>query len=159
MNASSEQAKTKSVWEYSLARRKVMEVREDYRFNEPAQIAEFVRGLGLTDTEQEHFLSIMLDAKNGIKGYSVVTVGLVDRTQIHSREVYRNAIIQGASRVVLAHNHPSNDPTPSAQDIAATRQLVESGKIIGIEVLDHVVVAQPTASGRGFASFRELNLM
>lgn len=159
MNASSEQVKTKAVWEYSLARRKVLEVREDYRAEGPAQIADFLRGLGLAEREQEHFVTIHMDAKNGVRGYTIVSVGLVDRTQVHPREVFRCAIVQNASRVVLGHNHPSGDPTPSAQDIAATRQLVESGKIIGIEVLDHVVVVQPTGSGRGFASFRELNLM
>lgn len=150
---------TKAVWEYTLTRRKTMELREDHKAQSPADMAEFLRGLGLPEREQEVFLAVHLDAKNGIRGYSVVSVGLVDRTQVHPRECYRNAILQGASRIVLAHNHPSGDPTPSAQDIAATRQLVEAGKIVGIEVLDHVIIGMPNATGRDFLSFREQNLL
>jgi DNA repair protein RadC len=84
----------------------------------------------------------------------------VDRTQIHPREVFRFAIRENCSRVLLVHNHPSGDPTPSAQDIAANRQLVEAGKIVGIEVLDHVIVANPArVHGRAYVSFRQENLM
>ena len=150
---------TKAVWEYSLQRRKTMELREDQRVNEPAGIAAFLRGLGLADKEQEYFYVVFLDAKNGIKGYSLVTIGLVDRTQVHAREVLRGAVLQGSSRILLAHNHPSGDCTPSALDIATTRQLVEAGKIVGIEVLDHVIIGQPNATGRDWLSFREQCLM
>jgi DNA repair protein RadC len=146
---------TKAVYKYSLQRRKVLEVREECRVSEPAEVAAFVRELGLVENEQEHFLSIMLDAKHAIRGYTLVTIGLVDRTQVHSREVFRSAILQGATKIVLAHNHPSGDYAPSAQDVACTRQLVEAGKIIGIEVLDHVIVGQPNVLGRDFFSFRE----
>jgi DNA repair protein RadC len=150
---------TKAVWEYSLQRRKTMEMREDQRVEEPAAMAAFLRGLGLPDKEQEYFYVVFLDAKNGIKGYSLVTIGLVDRTQVHAREVFRGAVLQGSSRILLAHNHPSGDCTPSALDIATTRQLVEAGKIVGIEVLDHVIIGQPNATGRDWLSFREQCLM
>ena len=73
-----------------------------------------------------------------------LTLGLVDRTQIHPREVFRSAIRENCSRVLLVHSHPSGDPTPSAQDIAATRQLVEAGKIVGIDVLDRVILGSRT---------------
>lgn len=159
MNGTAEQVKTKAVWEYSLQRRKTMEMREDHKAEGPAEIAEFLRGLGLADKEQEHFCVVFLNAKNGIKGYSLVTVGLVDRTQVHAREVFRSAVLQGTCRLLLAHNHPSGDCTPSAQDIATTRQLVEAGKIVGIEVLDHVIIGQPNAAGRDWLSLREQNLM
>ena len=115
---------------------------------------------GLRAREVEIFVVLCLNAKNGVLAWHEVTSGLADRTQVHPREVFRLAVLTGASRVLLLHNHPSGDPTPSAQDIAATRQLVEAGNIIGIEVLDHVVVGgvAPTL-GRRFVSFRQENLM
>lgn len=149
----------KCVWEYSVSRRKTLEMREDFKANGPSEVAELLNGLGLADREQEVFVCLLLDAKNGVKGYVTVTVGLVDRTQVHPREVFRCAILNNCSRVLLAHNHPSGDCTPSAQDIAANRQLVEAGKIIGIEVLDHVVVGTPSPAHRGYVSFREQNLI
>jgi len=89
-----------------------------------------------------------------------VTTGLVDRTQIHPREVFRDAIRENCTRLLLIHNHPSGDPTPSVQDIAATRQLVEAGKIVGIEVLDHIVLGRRTPNRtKDWVSFREENLM
>lgn len=161
MNADTECVQTKAVWEYSIQRRKAMtlEFREEQHATSPAEIAAFLRGLGLPEKEQEHFVVILLNTRNGIRGYSLITIGLVDRTQTHAREVFRCAILQGTTRIILAHNHPSGDPTPSAQDIECTRSLVSAGKIIGIEVLDHVVIGQPNASGRDYLSFREQNLL
>ena len=150
----------KYVWEYSLTRRKVLEIREGERAEGPTDIACFLRALGIQNEEQEHFLTIILDVKHRIKGFFMVTIGLIDRSQTHAREVFRNAILQGASRVILAHNHPSGDPTPSAQDLACTRDLVAAGKIVGIEVLDHVIIGLPASSRpRDYLSFREENLL
>ena len=152
--------RSRYVWEYSLTRKKALEIREGEKAQCPEDIARFLRGLGIQDHEQEHFLTIILDVKHQIKGFFTVTIGLVDRSQVHSREVFRNAILQGASRVILAHNHPSGDPTPSAQDIACTKDLVAASKIVGIEVLDHVIIGLPTASRpRDYLSFREENLL
>jgi DNA repair protein RadC len=91
-------------------------------------------------------------------------LGLVDASLIHCREAYRAAIRDGASSIVLIHNHPSNDPTPSAEDMRITRQLVEAGKILDIKVLDHVVIGravEPTDEQPGrpaFFSLRESGL-
>jgi len=127
--------------------------------HEPAAVCELLREPFRAAT-QEEFHVLLLDAKNQLLRRERITLGLVDRTQIHPREVFRVAIRENCSRVLLAHNHPSGDPTPSAQDIAANRQLVEAGKIIGIEILDHVIVANPArAHGRAFVSFRQENLM
>lgn len=148
------------VWEYSLTRKKAIEVREDEKAQCPGDIARFLRALGIQNEEQEHFLTIILDVKHRIKGFSTVTIGLIDRAQVHSREVFRNAILQGASRVILAHNHPSGDPTPSAQDIACTKDLIAASKIVGIDVLDHVIIGLATLSRpRDYLSFREENLL
>jgi DNA repair protein RadC len=127
--------------------------------HEPVAVCELFRELFRTAT-QEEFHVVLLDAKNQLLRRERITLGLVDRTQIHPREVFRFAIRENCSRVLLVHNHPSGDPTPSAQDIAANRQLVEAGKIVGIEVLDHVIVANPArVHGRAYVSFRQENLM
>jgi len=148
------------VWEYSLQRRKVLEVCEGEKIQCPADTAAFLRSIGLPDKEQEHFLSIVLDVKNQLKGFYTVTIGLIDRAQVHAREVYRQAIIEGASKLIVAHNHPSGDPTPSAEDIACTRDLIAAGKIIGIEIIDHVIIGLPTPSRpRDYLSFREEKLL
>ena len=148
------------VWEYSLTRKKALEIREDETAQRPEDIARFLRGINLQEKEQEHFLAIILDVKHHIKGFYTVSIGLLDRSPVHSREVFRHSIIQGASVIVLAHNHPSGDPTPSAQDISSTRSVVEAGKIVGIEVLDHVIIGLPSPSRpRDYLSFREEGLM
>jgi DNA repair protein RadC len=161
MNTDTECVKTKAVWEYSIQRRKAMalEIREEQHLKNPGETAAFLRGLGLAEKEQEHLLVILLNTRNHIRGYSLITIGLVDRTQSHAREVFRCAILQGTTKIILAHNHPSGDPTPSARDIKVTRRLVKAGKIIGIEVMDHVVIGQPNTSGCDYLSFWEQKLL
>jgi len=153
-----EELKVRAVYEYTIQRQKTLEIRED-KVSGPDGIASLMRGLGLAEKEQEHFYVFFLDAKNKIKGYSLVTIGLVDRTQVHAREIFRNAIIQGATNIILGHNHPSGDCTPSDADLKCTRQTIEAGKIIGIDVLDHVIIGQPNALGKDYLSFKEQFLM
>ena len=105
----------------------------------PGDVVQAARGL-LQDEAQEVFLAFPLDIKNKILGYCEVARGSVDACQVHAREVFRAAVLLGASSVILAHNHPSGDPAPSHEDDALTRRLVEAGKILGIQILDHVVV-------------------
>ena len=125
----------------------------------PEDTARLMRPI-LTSCEQEQMHALLLDAKNGLIADAMLTIGLADRTQIHPREAFREAIRENCSRILLVHGHPSGDPTPSAQDIAATRQLVEAGKIIGIEVLDHIVLGTRTATRpKDFVSFRQENLL
>ena len=89
---------------------------------------------------QESFHVLALDAKNGLIGRVMTTLGIADSCLVHPREVFRGAIMKNASAIVLVHNHPSGDPTPSAEDIRITRQLIEAGKIVDIKVLDHVIL-------------------
>ena len=96
----------RSVWEYSLTRRKALEMREGEKAKCPEDIARFLRALEIQNEEQEHFLTIVLDVKNTIKGFFTVTIGLIDRAPVAAREVFRLAILQGASKVIVAHNHP-----------------------------------------------------
>ena len=112
----------------------------------------------ITVLPNEVFVVIALNSKNYVIDKILVTQGLLDTALVHPREVYRSALIQGAAAVVLCHNHPSNDTTPSAEDLRITKQLVEAGKIIDIKVLDHVVVGKRTDSSKGFTSMREAGL-
>jgi len=96
----------------------------------------------IRDRKQEHFLSLTLNGAHEVIASRVVTVGLLTSSQVHPREVFADAIADRAAAVVLAHNHPSGNPEPSGDDLALTRQLVEAGKILGIEVLDHLIVTK-----------------
>lgn len=110
---------------------------------------------------KEVFWVIMLDTKNRLKGPPTeVTEGLLDASLVHPREVFKKAILSTSAAVILAHNHPSGDPTPSAEDIRITRQLVEAGKIIDIKVLDHIILGNPGSHQQGgFTSMRESGLV
>jgi DNA repair protein RadC len=118
---------------------------------------ERVLGQEAQKAEREVFWALHLDAKNRLKGRPCdVSRGLVDASPVHPREVFREAIRTATSAVVLAHNHPSGDPTPSAEDVRVTRQLVEAGRILDIRVLDHVVLGKrEQGRSRGYLSMRE----
>ncbi|MEE9405413.1 MAG: DNA repair protein RadC [Algisphaera sp.] len=94
------------------------------------------------DAKQEEFHVVSLDTKNRVLTSHRITVGTLDASLVHPREVFRPAIKEAASRVLLVHNHPSGDPAPSPEDRAVTDRLERAGKMLGIEVLDHVVVAR-----------------
>jgi len=113
----------------------------------------------LVNQEQEAFTVILLNSKNNMISADVVTVGLLDASLVHPREVFRQAIIKNAAAVILVHNHPSGDPAPSAEDIRITKQLVDAGKIIDIKVLDHVVLGRADDRQPGFVSMREQGLI
>ena len=127
--------------------------------NGPEDIAAFLRPLMQGQT-QESFYVLLVNAKNCLLDFKRVTVGTVDAAPIHAREIFRDAIIQNASRIIVAHNHPSGDPMPSGPDIECTRKLVNAGVVLGISLMDHVVVGActPTRS-KDWVSFRESNLL
>ena len=110
---------------------------------------------------QETFFVLLLDTKNKVIGSPVeCTRGLLDTSLVHPREVFREAVRQSAASVILAHNHPSGDPTPTKEDIDITCRLIEAGNILGIRVLDHVVCGRATAdTPTPFISLREENLV
>ncbi len=93
---------------------------------------------------KEHLRGLYLNAHNRIIHDEVISIGTINASLIHPREVFRPAIEYGAVAVVLAHNHPSGTPTPSEQDIDITKQLIQAGKIVGINVLDHVIITKDT---------------
>jgi DNA repair protein RadC len=97
-------------------------------------------GPNLRDLDQEEFHAVLLNAQHRVLREVLVTRGILDASLIHPREVFRPAVAEGAAAVILVHNHPSGDPTPSPQDRAVTRQMVSAGRTLGIPVLDHVIV-------------------
>ena len=108
----------------------------------------------IADKKQEHLLCISLNGANEVIGNRLITVGLLTTTQVHPREVFADAVAERAAFIILAHNHPSGALEPTPDDLAATRQLIEAGRILGIPVLDHIVISR-----KGFISFREMGLM
>ena len=105
---------------------------------------------------QEAFTVLTLDTRYRLIDRHLITLGIVDASLVHPREVFRAAIMDGASAIVVSHNHPSGDPTPSAEDIRITRQLVEAGRVLQIEILDHVIIGRGDQS---FSSLRESGLV
>ena len=99
----------------------------------------------------ECMVVLLLNTRKRVKGHHMVSIGLMDTILIHPREVFRSAIIGAAHSIVLMHNHPSGDSTPSEADIKVTRDLIRAGQLLKIEVLDHVIVGKPK-----YSSLREL---
>ena len=133
------------------------------RIREPESVYRLMRPLidGATSgNSQEAFYAILLDTKSKVICTPCLTsLGLLDSAPVHPREVFREAVRQNAASVVLAHNHPSGDPTPSKGDIDITRRLIEAGRILGISIVDHVIVGRPSPETPGFVSLRENNLV
>jgi DNA repair protein RadC len=123
-----------------LGRRASAETREpDEPIRGPGDV---YRRLGprMRDLPQEEFHALLLNTRHQVVREVTVTRGILDASLIHPREVFRAAVVEGAAGVVIVHNHPSGDPTPSAEDRAVTRQLGEAGRALGIPVLDHVII-------------------
>jgi len=94
----------------------------------------------IKDQRREHFLCLYLNASNQVIHREIVSIGSLSSAILHPREVFQPAVLQSAASVVLAHNHPSGDVSPSHDDIILTRRLVQAGKIMGIDVLDHMII-------------------
>ncbi len=94
----------------------------------------------LRDASKEHFKSLLMDTKNRVLRIVTVSIGSLDSSIVHPREVFKDAVASSAACMVVAHNHPSGDPTPSPEDRQVTMRLCEAGRVMGIEVLDHIVI-------------------
>ena len=145
---------------FELGRRMVkLRLTTQPKLTSPGPIAEYMQSL-LSNSTQEEFHIFLLNARLQLIRETCVTVGLVDRSLIHAREVFREAIKDSASAIILAHNHPSGDVIPSTEDIEATRNLIKSGEIIDIRVIDHIIVATPQKLGQpSYFSFKENKLL
>lgn len=120
--------------------------------NSPQLVFEYLKEK-IGKEKKEHFIIICLDARNKVI-VDDVSVGTLNASLVHPREVFKKAILSNSSHVIVAHNHPSGDPSASDDDITTTRRLVESGKILGIAVVDHMIVAQ-----NSFVSLKEQGII
>ena len=105
----------------------------------PDEVVNLIKGR-LKDKKKEHFLAILLDTRSQLIKVAPISVGSLDSSIVHPREVFKEALSASAASVIFVHNHPSGDPAPSADDIKLTKRLVQAGEIMGIEVLDHVII-------------------
>jgi DNA repair protein RadC len=108
----------------------------------------------MKELAQETFVALTFTIKNQLIARHLVSLGTLNSTLVHPREAFRPAITDGAASIVVAHNHPSGDPSPSAQDIQITRKLIEAGRQIEISVLDHLIIGS-----KDFVSLRESGLV
>ena len=120
------------------------------RFTAPAQIFELFRDL--YNETKEHFVTLHLDGKNKILCKDPVSIGSLNQSIVHPREVFKTALLSNAAAIILVHNHPSGDPSASKQDIAITNRLKEAGEIMGVNVLDHIIIGE-----NQYFSFSERN--
>jgi len=127
---------------FELGRREELEPElKNFDIKDPESVVKAIRA-SIKDKAKEHFKLILLNPRNKIIGISTIAIGTLNASLVHPREVFKDAIVHSAASVVLAHNHPSGDPEPSEDDIEITKKLVESGKILGIEVIDHIIIGK-----------------
>jgi DNA repair protein RadC len=142
---------------FTLARRMAAEIRtESPMMNSPERIADLLRE-DARGYDVEHFLVLLLNTRHRLIRVEPISQGTLDAIHVHAREVFKHAITANAAAIVLVHNHPSGDPTPSEADIKVTRDLIRAGQLLKIEVLDHVILGRRTTErARDFASMKEL---
>jgi DNA repair protein RadC len=113
-------------------------------------VTDYLRG-----ADREHFVGLYLNSANSLITVYTISVGTLNSSLVHPREVFKIALMVNAAAVIVAHNHPSGNLEPSHEDISITKQLVEAGKILGVPLHDHIIVSE----GNGYTSFAERGLM
>jgi DNA repair protein RadC len=137
---------------FELGRRAVERPLASAAIRGPEDVLAQVRDLARA--RKEHFVVLLLNARHELQARETVSVGSLNASIVHPREVFLPAITQSAASVILVHNHPSGDPEPSEEDVSITRRLVQVGEMVGIGVLDHVIVA-----ARGVVSLRSREML
>jgi DNA repair protein RadC len=142
---------------FTLARRMAAEIRhESPTLDNPETIANLLREDNRA-YEVEHFQVVLLNTRRKLISIEKISQGTLDTILVHPREVFKSAIAASASAIVLVHNHPSGDPTPSEADVKVTRDLIRAGQVLKIEVLDHIILGRlSNERTRDYSSLREL---
>ncbi|MBS4872242.1 MAG: JAB domain-containing protein [Peptoniphilus sp. oral taxon 375] len=122
--------------------------------NNPERIAEFINQVYGVDEPQESFKLVCLDVKLKPVGVFVVSVGTVNQTQVHPRDIFQRAILCNANKIIVSHNHPSGDVNPSMQDRELTNIITKAGEMMGIELLDHIIIGADDENGYRYYSFK-----
>jgi DNA repair protein RadC len=123
------------------------------RYTSPTQVFEHLN-YEFRDRRKEYFMALLLDGKNRIIKRTQISEGSLNQSIVHPREVFNVAVRESAAAMILLHNHPTGDPTPSPEDLEVTRRLCEAGELMGIKVLDHIIIGDGT-----FYSFSERGVM
>ncbi|BBA70614.1 JAB domain-containing protein [Geobacter sulfurreducens] len=121
------------------------------RLTTPEQAAEAFCAL-IGNPDREYFVCMLLDGKNRISGIHTVSQGSLNQSIVHPRETFKAAILANSAGIILAHNHPTGDLTPSREDLEITRRLKEAGELLGIRVLDHIIIDTETGKSNSFAN-------
>jgi DNA repair protein RadC len=152
---------TEGVKTYRVSRYRLALLREgsvptawDKQVRDASDVARLMAPL-VSDFSQESFWLILLDGRNRVAGISLISLGSLTAALVHPREVFGPAIASACAALILLHNHPSGDPTPSAEDIALTKRLCDVGDLVGIGILDHIVVGHDGA----YASLADRGLL
>ncbi len=141
-----------------VVERKVRQIWQDVcsePLSSPDEVLAYLDTLDIASADREVFVVLHLDTRNRVVAHETTSIGSQNASLVHPREVFKAAILKGATSIILAHNHPSGDPAPSKEDIDLTHRLAEAGGLMGIQVLDHVVVAPPGES----VSMKELGIV
>lgn len=138
---------------FELGRRSLSYIEPRQSVRNPRDIVNLLM-LRLQNLKKEFLMGVYLDSKSRIIKYETISVGGLNTSTVHPREVFRTAVSEAAAAVILVHNHPSGDPTPSKEDIELTTNLMEAGDIMGIEILDHIIIG-----GRKYFSLKERNVI
>ena len=117
----------------------IQEIEDEVIINHPDDLYTFALEL-YKDVTVEEFIVIALDTSHKVISARVISIGTINRTIVHPREVFRNAILDNAAALIVCHNHPSGNSYPSDEDVETTKVLIEASKIIGIEILDHMIL-------------------
>lgn len=105
---------------------------------------------------KETFFAFFLNTRKFVTGFQLISMGTLNTILVHPRDVFRAAIVANSAAIIIAHNHPSGDPTPSEADVKVTRDLIRAGQLLKIDVLDHIVIGKKTEQNKGYTSLREL---
>jgi DNA repair protein RadC len=124
-----------------------------YSISDPERLVKALRK-GIQEKAKEHFKLVLLNTRNKVIGISTISVGILNASLVHPREVFKDALRHNASSIILVHNHPSDDPEPSDDDLVVTRRLVDAGRLMGVEVLDHIIITRS-----GYTSLKEKDLL
>lgn len=126
---------------------------QSINFTDPDTVANYLFEY-FRDSYKEEFCVLLLDTKNRVIGTKTISIGTINQSLVHPREVFREAIMKNSNSIILSHNHPSGEPKPSKEDILITERLIEAGRYIGIKILDHLIIGD-----HKYISLKEKNLV
>jgi DNA repair protein RadC len=127
--------------------------RFSYAITDPEILVKAIRK-SIQDKTKEHFKLVLLNTRNKVIDISTISVGTLNASLVHPREVFREAVTHSAASIILVHNHPSDDPEPSDDDLSLTRRIADAGRLMGIEVLDHIIITK-----NGYTSLKQRGLL